>query len=109
MKHYYLFKKIKKQIAKKIMTNLEKLKNLFLGKKIITKFRTCGCFDNNCDMGGGVSEIPTEDTCSDCKDTYVKHKEFLSDYTYYDFYGNYTLYKHNFENQFIKEYRICGR
>ena len=60
-------------------------------------------------MGGGVSEIPTEDTCSDCKDTYVKHKEFLSDYTYYDFYGNYTLYKHNFENQFIKEYRICGR
>lgn len=91
------------------MKNLEKLKNLFLGKKIITMFDTCGCFDNNCDMGGGVSEIPTENTCFNCKDTHIKHKKFLYNYTHYDFYGNYTLYKHNFENQFIKEYRICGR
>ena len=91
------------------MTNLEKLKNLFLGKKIVTKFYTRGCFDNYCDMGGGVSETPTEHTCFDCKDTHIKHKELLPNYTHYNFYGNYTLYKHNFENQFIKEYRICGR
>ena len=91
------------------MKNLEKLKNLFLGKKIITEFLTRGCFDNNCDMGEGVSEIPTENTCFDCKDTYIKHKKFLNDYIHYDFYGNYILHKHNFENQFIKEYRICGR